>query len=245
MPAYRFYKKEAFKTHQTLLLEEDEFHHLKNVMRHKEGDIIEIVNGMGGLAFAKITEIKKQHAIVTVTKAEFFIKKYDIILLQAMPKIHKLDLIIEKGTELGMSELHLFKGEKSAQKLIEEKLTRLKLKAISALKQSGRYYLPQIKMIPHIKEWKPSFRNAYYGDLHAKASFFLEKMSSALISSPLYFCSGPEAGFSENETALLKQQNFKGILLHTNILRAETASLVFLSLAHHQLLIESNGPIIN
>jgi 16S rRNA (uracil1498-N3)-methyltransferase len=245
MPAYRFFKKKAFESQQTLIIEDDEFHHLKNVMRHKEGDHIEIINGMGGLAFAEIMEIKKRHATVAISQVEFFTKKQDIILLQAEPKIHKLELIIEKGTELGMSELHLFKGEKGVQKLTEEKLTRLELKAISALKQSGRYYLPVIKIVPPIKNWEISFHHAYYGEVHIGAPPLYKKLPTCLDASAIYFCCGPEAGFSEKETSDLKEKNFKGISLHTNVLRAETAPLVFLSLMHHHLLIQGDGPVIN
>ncbi len=89
-------------------------------MRIQEGEIIELVNGRNELAQAKLIEIEKKRAraeIVSVVKTE---PSRPIILCQALPRPNRLDTIIEKGTELGMTELRLFPGERSEKKNLSE-----------------------------------------------------------------------------------------------------------------------------
>lgn len=245
MPASRFYQDKFFEEGETITIEDDEFHHLKNVMRHEQGDCIEIINGKGSLGFANLVEIKKKCALALINKVSFFEKTHDFIILQGMPKLNKLEILLEKGTELGATEFHLFHADKSSTKIINEKLHRMNLKLTSALKQSGRYYLPQIKMIPPIPKWEPSFQNAYFGALNENAPLLYNLLSKKEDLQPYFFCCGPEAGFSEKEIELLNKKHFKGVSLHPNILRTETAPLAFLSLVYHHLLIHGHRTIVN
>lgn len=245
MPVYRFFLDQPLTSDHTYLIEGDEFRHLKQVLRLSENDPLELVNGNGYLAFGKVISLKKDSALVHVNQVDFFPKKYSVIVLQAMPKPPNLDWIVEKGTELGMSELHIFKGDKSSHTLHEDKLHRLKTLSIAALKQSGRLYLPKIKMIATIKQWEDNYENAFYGNLSPDALPLYEALPKTFNQTTVYFCSGPESGLSIEEIDKLKQKNFIGASLHTNILRTETAPLAFLTLFHHYLLMQVDNPIIN
>ena len=245
MPASRFYQNSQFNKGETIHIEEDEFHHLKNVMRHKEGDCIEVVNGEGSFALGRVQEIQKRFAVIYLESVTYFEKTHDLILLQAMPQANKLEFLLEKGTELGATEFHLFQGDKSVSRKGRENFHRLNLKIISALKQSGRYYLPKIKEISPICHWESSFKHAYFGDLDQKAPLLYEILPNSNEAKTYFFCCGPEAGFSEKEVSSLKEKNFKGVCLHSNILRTETAPLTFLSLTHHHLLIQTHRAVVN
>ncbi|MCH9632091.1 MAG: Ribosomal RNA small subunit methyltransferase E [Chlamydiae bacterium] len=245
MPAYRFFIDQTFEVSQQITLDGFEHKHLKQVMRVDEEDEIEITDGKGNLARAVVLMLDKNHTTVEIKEVNFFPKKHNLILLQCMPKASKLDLILEKGTELGLSEIHICMGEKSVQKLPTEKLERLRSITISALKQSGRIYLPKIKIIRPIAEWENAKPFAFFGDLSYEAPLLGKELPQNQEAQTFYFCNGPEAGFSKRELKKLRQKNFKGISLHTNILRTETAPLVFLSAAFQHLLAQGNHAIVN
>lgn len=244
MPAYRYYTDQPLKK-LAFSLKDTEHHHLSKVMRQKEGDEIELIDGLGNLAYAKIIVIKKEETLLEIKEIQHFELKYKIYLAQALPSLPHLEVLAEKGTELGMSELILFKGDKSQSYLSDSKIARLQLKLISALKQSGRLFLPKIHIIEKLEEIKPQVDFSCFGDVHTKATpLFQELRKFSELNSSIFY-SGPEAGFSKRELDFFERQKIKGISLHSNILRTETAPLSFLTLMHHYLRLNTDTPIIN
>jgi 16S rRNA (uracil1498-N3)-methyltransferase len=234
MPAERFYTTSDLIPSQEIFLEETEFHHLNNVMRAQAGDEIELINGCGILANAVITRIEKKRALITVQsilKNETNDKQ--IILVQALPRINRLDFIVEKGCELGMTELWIFPGERSERKeLSSNQIDRLKSITIAAIKQCGSLFLPEIIVKPPIKKWPYFSIPAYYGSLGSQSPL-LTQIKNDKASSQIIFCTGPEAGFTPEEEQKLTSLGAKGVKLHNNILRTDTASLAALALITH------------
>lgn len=133
MPAYRFYQLE------------DDTHHMIKVMRVRPGDTVELVDGKGTLSTAKLLN-NGELEIISTTFEE---RRPPCILAQALPKQNKLELIIEKATELGASEFWLFPGEQSERTALSDNhRRRLDQLLISAMKQCGTLYLPTIKFPP-------------------------------------------------------------------------------------------------
>ncbi|MBI3900966.1 MAG: RsmE family RNA methyltransferase, partial [Chlamydiia bacterium] len=104
MPIDRFFLNQKFQCQDTYFLEDEEFHHMTRVMRHREGDEVELVNGKGALATAKILEIGKKKARLNIEALQQEPPSASSLLL-AIPWMRpaKLQWIIEKGTELGVS----------------------------------------------------------------------------------------------------------------------------------------------
>lgn len=244
MPAHRYYIDQPLKK-APVSLKDTEHHHLSKVMRQKEGEKIELIDGQGAFAYAQIIQIKKEETLLEIKEIEHVQLKYKIYLAQALPSLPHLEVIAEKGTELGMSELILFRGDKSQSYLSDSKISRLQLKLISAIKQSGRLFLPKIHLIEKLEEIKPEVDFSCFGDVHPKATpLFQELREHSEVQSSIFY-SGPEAGFSKKELEFFEKQQIKGISLHSNILRTETAPLSFLTLIHHYLRLKSDIPIIN
>lgn len=228
MVAKRFYIDKPLETNQSVILADQEFIHLSKVMRIKPSETVELVNGQGTLAMARVETLRKKEAELFVLKSTFLTFSPFCILAQALPRINRLDFIVEKGTELGMDELWLFPGEQSERThLTEMQLNRLKLVAIAAMKQSGRLYLPKIILKPCLKKWEEPNYPAYFGDVSSFAPHF----SLVLKKQPFLFVVGPETGFTTQESDHLKTLNAIGAKLHHNILRTDTASLAALSIA--------------
>lgn len=223
MPADRFFTRSSLKT-SSLHLSGDEFHHLAHVMRMRIGETLELVNGKGELANAEVASLGKHEAELKITSyTSHPPSSTTLILAQAITRPASLEWIIEKGTELGVTEFWLFPGEYSEKK--SPSTPRLETIAINALKQCGRLYLPKIRLKPPLEEWEKPQGSLFFGDLSKTA-----KPLEGPFSQTVIFFIGPEKGFSFNELEILANSfQAKGISLHENVLRAETAAIAALS----------------
>ncbi len=244
MPAYRYYIESSFKEKE-ITLKGPEHEHLQRVMKQREQERAELVNGQGSLAQATILQIGKKETLFEIDRVDFHPITFKFILYQALTTPSHLEIIAEKGTELGMSELLLFRGEHSTGYFSEQKCKRLELKIIAALKQSGRLYLPTIKWVENLESIDNQADFSCFGDVEKDAPPLFRILPKSKALRSFSFCSGPERGFTDQEIEALKKKGFLGASLHSNILRTETAPLTFLSLIHHHLRLQSNGAIIN
>lgn len=238
MPIDRFYLDDPLEDKSQVILGDQELHHLAHVTRAKKGDSIELINGRGVLAEAEIIDLKKREAVLSILSREYIPpSNFQVIIAQAIPRANRLDTIVEKGTELGMDALWLFPGMLSEKKdLKDAQLNRVEKILIAATKQSGRLYLPEVKMIPPISEWKQDKLPLFFGDLAEEAPPFLKYWQKSPPQDGLIFCIGPESGLHDKEMESLRALQGIGVKLHQNILRTDTAPLSALSLIAHALL---------
>lgn len=230
MPHNRFFLTTSFTENTNVTLLGEEAHHLQRVMRKKKGELVELVNGKNALAKATIASIEKKKVQLHIQEVINSLPNFPTIICQAIPKLNRLDTIVEKGTELGMTELWLFPGDLSEKKeLTPNQLKRLEMITIAAMKQCGRLDLPKIVIKPKLLKWaeKDLLYPAYFGDLSCQSPKFLECFEK---KKGVLFFIGPEAGFTTNEEAHLRYLNAQGVNLHPLILRTDTAPLVALSL---------------
>lgn len=224
MPENRFFLDSPFKKGDTAqLTSHDELHHLK-VMRKEPGDTLELVNGQNQLAIATLGSLEKRSVHLTINEVKTAPPpSRQLILAQGLLRPKNLDLVIEKGTELGATAFWLFPAHRSEKEtLTPNQLERLLHLTISALKQSGRLDLPTIELLPPLEKWPQKPPNAYFGDLNSSSPLILTPKDTTLII-------GPEKGFSKEEEAHLRTVA-TGIRLNPNILRAETAAIAALSI---------------
>jgi 16S rRNA (uracil1498-N3)-methyltransferase len=238
MPIERYFTPLLFQPNDLIELRGVEFHHLLHVMRGQKGKKIEVVNGLGVLAAATISEIKKDSALLHIESCEKEIsREYKLVLAQAFPKMNRLETVIEKGTELGVDEFWLFPGLLSIKKEIPaNQLERLHAIAIAAMKQCGRYTLPSITIHPPIVKWQSVPGVAFFGDTSLQAELLGKYLQKNGKREGIYlFATGPESGFSLQEEEKFKQLDMIGIRLHPYILRTDTASLMAVSVLNHWL----------
>jgi 16S rRNA (uracil1498-N3)-methyltransferase len=216
MPAERFYIDTELKGFVTLT--GAEHHHLSHVMRARVGDEIELVDGKGSLAQGQIKNISKHESEIEIIS----LRKEPIaepFLSLAIPFMRpsKLELVIEKCTELGADRFLIYPAAHSEKKEISEHgKERLQHILIASMKQCGRLDLPQIHYTRLEEILKLPTRIAF-GSTKKEA---LRKM----FDEPLTLITGPEKGFSEKEIQLLEQTG-DAVKLHNHILRAETAPI--------------------
>jgi 16S rRNA (uracil1498-N3)-methyltransferase len=219
----RFYTPLPLSSHVSVPLDETERHHAR-VLRLDVGDEVELINGHGTLALANITSVSQKATILQVSHFTHT-PPPEIQIHSVIPVMRpsKLEWVIEKGTEIGADAFHIYTANFSEKdSLSPHQLDRLRAITISALKQSRRLYLPSISLYNHLSLI-----------LEKEALFLFGDPQGTLKISPptqsVFFITGPEKGFSQEEQDLLIKQA-QGIRLNKNVLRAETAPLVALTL---------------
>lgn len=195
---------------------------MSRVMRKRVGEHVELVNGKGQLIHAEIRDMDDDSAELLIQKIEEFPPlEHNFIIIQGIPNLVRLEIMLEKCTELGCSEFWLYFAHKSDRRIFsDQKKERLKYITVSALKQCGGYYLPKIHWFENKEEITPPSCPLFYGDIRPDAK------KRTLPKESCAFLNGPESGFSDDEMAYFeKEWNAQGISLHNNILRTETAAI--------------------
>src|SRR3989338_8486848 len=165
MPHERFFVDSPLTEGEQVHLVDTEFHHLYHVMRAREGDQLELVNGKNQLAIATVLEMQKKSALLGVDSVtEPPLTKPILILAQAIPRFNRLEYIVEKGTELDVSQFWLFPGLLSEKKAFSpHQPQRMEQIMKSALKQCGRLDLPSIRLLPPLLAWEKPQGTVFYG----------------------------------------------------------------------------------
>jgi 16S rRNA (uracil1498-N3)-methyltransferase len=209
---HRYYQEGPLEQGVPINLSKEELKHLRSVMRAKDGEIIEVINGKGALATATFHETISVESISHHT----LLTKKSIAIAITEPK--NLAVVIEKGTELGITTFYLFPAKKSKlTELSVSKKLRFHNILISALKQSKRLFLPEIIYLKG-KEALPKNQTYLLADFDGVPFTEVDKSCTFII--------GPESGFTDKEILYFKTSlSAKGILLSDGVLRAETAAI--------------------
>lgn len=239
----RFFINDTLEKDSIISIPEDEKKHLK-VMRLRENDSIELINGKNVLASGVITQITKKDSTVKITNIkEYKPPKQKIILFQSYIKPAKIDLILEKGCELGVSSFSFFLTSRG-EKPFSLKKERHQAILISSIKQCGRLDLPTINYLETFAP--PEKTSLFFGDLREKTPFFPEYLFQNPNNKDIGFINGPESGFSKEETAHFENKHGAlGVSLGNNVLRTETAAICALSFCQITALCKKNSKNYN
>ena len=178
-----------------------------------------VIDGATGVSGEKVTDC--------ATDAAWFSAAHRAYLAGAL-KGDKTELVVQKATELGVSEIGIFSSRYCSAYMNENKLERLKKVAREAAKQCLRARAPEIVYYDNLNAALASC-NGFENKLFACE---FAKESEADISALKGGCAlvvGSEGGFSEEEFAAAKAEGFAGVTLGKRILRAETAAIAFTS----------------
>ena len=196
--------------------------HIKNVLRMKEDDEIRLSAGNGLLYTAKISEFLPDRIVCKIVdceggKSELPAK---IILFQGLPKKDKMELIIQKAVELGVSEIVPVMMKRTIVKLEDakkelKKLERWRTISLTAAKQSGRIIVPEVSEFITFNEAVKRAENLEYNLIPYENEKGMDRAR--------------EGGISEEELELAVKMGAEPISLGNRILRTETAGLALIS----------------
>lgn len=209
-------------------LGENETRHASRALRFREGDDITFTDGTGGWYEGAIIRMMKDSARIKISSHKEIpaYKPHLVLAMGIIKKRDRLEFAVEKATELGASDICLFRSRHTVKENI--RMDRLESTAISAMKQSQRAWLPEIKLFPSLENLLDTYRNAFCLAAHEKVN--QEPVTGHSIDSDkVLLLVGPEGGFSDTEIDRIRQRGGKLVSLGDYRLRAETAAIAFLS----------------
>lgn len=234
----RVYRAEGFKTSQIIHLTNQSHLHLSRVLRKKVGECVILFDGKGHSITAEIIKIDKKQTTLKLQDKQTSTPKptLDITLGQVMAKGDKMDFVIQKATELGISCIYPLRSEHCDVKLDEKReqkrLEHWKNISISACEQSGRDWLPEIHPISEFNDFCKNCiqKNKYL--MHPMDVNSKERTTQNAQNTNIALLVGPEGGFSDKEINQALELGFTGMRLGNNVLRTETAALAAISALH-------------
>lgn len=212
-------------------IEEDELLHLVSVLRMKTGDKVIILTGDEFEYFCTIKEIKKHYCKCELVEKKLCLglPKKEIILFQALTKREKMELIVQKAVELGITKLVPFESEYCVAKDSLGKKDRLEKIVKGACKQCERSVPMEIGDVVKFDEILPMLedRISLFASERSGEAIDVKMLKNAQKSAIII---GPEGGFSEEEKNKIEKTSAISISLGKRILRSETAAVVLMGI---------------
>lgn len=201
-------------------LSEEESKHCIKVLRMQVGATVELINGKG---LQVQTQLEEAHAKRTKLRIETFVEHKPTpslhIAMAPTKNMDRVEWYLEKATELGLSKISFLLCEHSERKQIN--IERLEKIAIAAMKQSKRYFLPQIEPLVRFDTFIEQHPKGYFGHCQPATKIALKQLDATFP-----FLIGPEGDFSMKEIALATQSGYQAVDMSAFRLRTETAALL-------------------
>lgn len=243
---YRFYIDKSQINDRQIVITGSDVNHIKNVLRLEKGNFVIACDNEGMDYISRICRLDMSEVILEVEKKQKTETELDrrIVLFQGLPKREKMEFIIQKAVELGVSEIVPVAMKRcvvklTGQKKTDAKLARWRAVAEAAAKQSGRGFIPKVSEPVSIHEAFERAQNLEYNlipyELHEGMEESRRIMSDACSKQSVGIFIGPEGGFEKDEVDEAVSCGIKRISLGKRILRTETAGMAVLAIMMFQV----------
>ncbi len=230
----RCYVPPPLQPGDTRLLPQQVSTHVARVLRSRAGDALTLFDGRGGEYAACIVAIERRGVRVRIDAHRAIEREspLSVTLLPGLARAERMDFIVQKATELGVTAIVAWPGERSVVRLDAPGLARRcehwHAVAISACEQCGRNRVPSVRVAPDLAG------ACAQADARSLRLLLAPEAERTLIScaqqaSGVALLVGPEGGFGEQELSLAAQRGFQPCRLGPRVLRAETAPLAALA----------------
>ena len=227
----------------TCIIEGEDVKHISRVLRCRENDKLEVCDMDNNEYICEIREINKDNILLDIIekvniKRESNLK---VKLYQGMPKGTKMELILQKLTEIGVDEIVLVQTKRSVTKIDnkkeDKKIERWERIIYEAAKQSKRAKIPKLTGVLTFKEALADMQN---NDLNLcpyenERTISIKEAIKDSSANTIGIFVGPEGGFEEEEVEKIQEIDGKVVSLGPRILRTETASVVASSIVLYEL----------
>ena len=234
MRSIRIYEPGNYSSGQTLELSEGASRHVALVLRMQPGEALTLFCGDNQEFYATISMILKKKVIVTIQSQELVDRESacTIRLGQAIAKGDRMDWVIQKAVELGVSSITPVITSRCAVRLDADKLMKKQFQwqaiAISACEQCGRNKIPTIHQPLSLAHFVKQCQAAYRLVLDPYAKITWHDFDAAARDVALLI--GPEGGLSEEEIQQARSNHFHSWRLGPRVLRTETAAIAGITL---------------
>ena len=220
----------------------DEHHHLRNVRRIRTGENIRLIDGKGTVSIAKVLDTEIADATqAEVLSCEFHAPRLpSLTLFQGVPKHDKMEFILQKTTELGVTQIIPMHSERSLQKPSQQRCERWQRVIVSATKQCKRAWLPELSSPQKFEACLAQVERFTLSliccesvrERHIK-TVLRHRLAPPEPESIAIFI-GPEGGFSAEEVNAAIENGCMPVTLGENILRTETAAIAAVSVVAYE-----------
>lgn len=218
------------KNDNTLLLNDNDIYHIFTVMRMKDKELIEVVYEHH-LYICEIN-VNEKKSVNIIKKEESTANLLNITLVIPVLKEQKMDLILQKATELGVSNIIPVITERSIVKVDgkeDKKIERWTKICKEASEQSKRFSIPNISNVIKLKDLEIDGLKMICSTFE-KENTFRKFLQNNTMYDKITIVVGPEGGLSINEEKLLISKGFNPVSLGSLIMRVETVPLYVLSI---------------
>lgn len=248
MSAPRIYHAEVMHLGTIISLAPKASKHLITVLRLRIGDSVVLFNGQGGQFRGQLLAINKKNSVFqALMKVQDYAdvdveSPLHIHLAQAISRADKMDYVIQKSVELGVTHITPLITERTGVKLTAQRFEHKSLHwqqiIISACEQCGRNCLPVLSPLVDINDWIKRCHVSQTGVsvskfiCHPKAERRLGNVNTR--NKSVVILIGPEGGFCSQEVEMAEKFGFMAVSLGPRILRTETAALAAISVLQSQ-----------
>lgn len=223
---HRFFVPPEILAHDPVTLTGETLHHLRSVLRLATGDEVMLLDGHGACCHARLQSVGRERAEATVlNRWRDTEHPCPLRLLQALPKGDKFELVLQKGTELGITTFHPILSGRALPRLETGRTARWERIIREAARQSQRPCLPQLLPLMRLAEALLAVPEPLRLLLWEQGARPLAEVLPAQPPAGVALLVGPEGGFSGDEAATVEAVGFLPVHLGPRILRTETAGL--------------------
>jgi 16S rRNA (uracil1498-N3)-methyltransferase len=208
----------------------------------RKGRIVTLIDSDGNHFRGRVLSLSEEQASILVFEAfsSPTESSIEIVLLQALPEKERMEWVIQKATELGVSEIVPFQSERSIsladRDSKQKKSHRWQEIALKAVQQTRRAKVPKVDSYRSFQEALEGCRGEGLKILlWEKRGEPLKKILSQHPPKKIFVMVGPEGGFAEEEVELAKKKGFIPIKMGQRILRTETAAITLVAILQYEL----------
>lgn len=230
--------QQYFAKNKALELEDSDYHHIKNVMRMKKGDLIKVV--YDNICYdCKLTNVNDKSSFEVISKSISNVKTYNVTVAFSLIKEQKLNYLLQKTTEVGVDLLIPLNTNRSVVKIDKKKeiskIDRWNKILKEASEQSFRNDVPKLYNILELRELVDlDFDLKLLCSLNKNTKNIKKVLEKNNKCDKILIVVGPEGGFAPFEEEYLLKNGFISVSLGKNVLRAETAPVVALSIISYE-----------
>ena len=228
----------------TATITDSEQHHLRNVLRLTPGATIRIIDGQGNIYIAELLDTGTNHGSsdAQILSHEFHARvPPSLTLFQGLPKNDKMELILQKTTEIGITQIVPIHSEHALQKPSQNRYERWHRVVISATKQCQRAWLPELcdpqtftASLTQLEKFSRSLILNPQIEQAPQAQHIKTVLREISQPASIALFVGPEGGFSKQEITAAIESGCTPVTLGTNILRTETAAIVAVAITAYE-----------
>ena len=227
-----FYFKNLKKKDKELKFPLSESKHLFRVLRKKIGDSVIVTNGIGLEWIGKIQSINPTQVTLENISVKLHNRNTSAIHIAISPikNNNRMELFVEKATEIGISEITPIICDHSEKKSVNKE--RFNKILIGSIKQSSQFFIPKLNPIISFNKFIEEYNNKNLLIAHCRKGKKKRLHQIDNIDNEIFVLIGPEGDFSETEIKLARKKSLSEISLGKNRLRTETAGIHVCSAIH-------------